>query len=126
MSYASELDTNKKNTVAFIEANPIELSLTPSGWIETESGGRVRSDLPPRPAQVFRLVDQSTAFFGNSPGLVTTSDGQQRKATHQLLGAYDAVMAVDDWWVLDGVRYEITEVLTFNGYERRGRVTRFA
>jgi hypothetical protein len=122
MSLQSELETQRRLTDMFIAANPITLALYPAGWVGSPSGGRARSATTPRAAQRFRLIDQSSTA-GNSPGPQRAGDGKQRAATHQLLGAYNAVMEIDDWWTAGGKRYEITELLPDNGYERRARVT---
>jgi hypothetical protein len=125
MSRDSELAFHSRVTQLFIAANPSELVLTQAGMVKTASGGRVRSDGPTRPAQTFRLIDQSTSF-GSTPGPVRTADGVSRRATHQLLGYRDAVFAVGDFWTGDdGRRYEIVEILPDNGYERRARVVAY-
>lgn len=125
MSVESELRNNRKNTSAFISAHPITLSLVPVESTRTPAGGITLTSAPPRAKQTFRLIDQSSTG-GNNPGLIRAGDGAQRKVTHQLLGAYDAEMAVGDYWLdAAGVRYEIVEMLPDNGYERRGQVYRY-
>lgn len=119
---SAELLVNRRNTKAFIWANPIAITLTPKVDTKTAAGGIVRSSTASRPAQVFRLIAQNSSV-GNSPGPLRTADGEARKSTFQLLGEWDAVMQVNDWWTgLDGRRYEVVELLPSNGYEVRGRV----
>jgi hypothetical protein len=120
-----ELAVNRKNTKAFIDARPSTLALIPTTVVRTEAGGKRASDGPPRVAQVLRVIEQASAY-GNSPGLLPTQDGQQRRVTYQLLGEFDAVMAVGDHWLdADGIRYEVRELLPYNGYERRARVVQY-
>jgi hypothetical protein len=126
MSIETELRINRKNTIAFIAARPVTVVLVPVEKVKTASGGTRLQDLPPRAAQVFRLLDQNSTT-GNVPGILTALDGRQLKAVFQLLGAYDSEMAVGDHWAGEGKeRYEIGELLPYNGYERRAQVIRLA
>jgi hypothetical protein len=124
MSVQAELRAQKAITRAFILAQPSSIALQPVIVAKTASGGTTREHAAPREAQILRLIDQST-ISGNSPGANRAEDGSQTKATHQLLGEYDATMAVGDWWESGGLRYEIVELLPFNGYERRAKVTQY-
>lgn len=125
MSNESELVVNRKNTKAFIAARPSTLALIPVQKTKTASGGTTYSDLPPRAEQVLRLI-QTTEAIGNVPGLLTSLDGRQLKVISQLLGPYDAEMAVGDHWMDEnGKRCEIGELLPYNGYERRAQVIRY-
>jgi hypothetical protein len=124
MSNASELAINKRNTVAFIAARPLVVRLIPQARVKTSSGGFRYEDSPARPEQTLRLIEQASAY-GNSPGLLQSSDGKQRRVQFQLLGAYDATIGVYDYWIADGLRYEVAELLPFNGYERRGQVIQY-
>lgn len=124
MSFAGELEVNKRNTVAFISARPMLVTLTPVQRVRTASGGTKVLDLPPRSPQTLRLIEQASAY-GNSPGLLQAQDGKQLKVTYQLLGPFDAVMGVGDHWSEGGITFEIAELLPFNGYERRGQVIQY-
>lgn len=125
MSVATELRAQRRNTAAFIAANAIVLELLPR--IRTKTGsGYTTTYGDPRPAQFFRLIDLSS-IVGNIPGRLRSSEGEQRKITHQLLGYWDCVMEVGDKWVdvVTGARYEIDELMPDNGYERRAKVIRY-
>src|SRR3954447_8578303 len=124
MSLQAELRANRRNTSAFIASRPLRLTLTPVLLSKTGSGGIQSIPQRSRSVQTMRLIDQSSAG-GNVPGLNRAGDGAQRKITHQLIGAYDSEMAVGDFWLADGARYEITELLPYNDYERRAMVTRY-
>jgi hypothetical protein len=124
MSVASELAVNRRNTLRFIAARPIVLRLTTTVTNRTETGGVALSDGPLRTAQTLRLIEQASAY-GNSPGLLPAQDGKQRRVRFQLLGAYDSEIAVGDHWIDAGVRFEVVELLPFNGYERRGQVVQY-
>lgn len=124
MSNATEILLQKRATALFIAANPLALALTPVTRVKTGTGF---SQTPgtPRPTQTFRLIDQSSVVVGNEPGRLRSSEGQERKITHQLLGTFDCEMAVMDFWLSPGARYEIDEILPDNGYERRAKVIRY-
>jgi hypothetical protein len=125
MSLEAELAINRRNTLRFIAARPLVLELVPSVTNRTETGGVALSDAPTRDAQTLRLIEQASAY-GNSPGLLPAQDGKQRRVRFQLLGAYDSTIAVGDHWIdTNGVRFEVVELLPFNGYERRGQVVRY-
>lgn len=121
MATAAELQIKRRQTLAFIAANPYAVTLIPRVEVRTGAGGRVGSDGPPRLPQTLRLIDQSSAS-GNSPGALRSQDGLQRKGTHMLLGPYDASMALGDHWTSGGKQYHISELLPDNGYEKRGMV----
>lgn len=124
MSNTSELRINRRNTLAFIQARPLALSLIPQQRTKTASGGFVYLPMPPRAEQTFRLIEQASAY-GNNPGLLQASDGKQRRVQFQLLGTWDSTIAVYDYWVMGGLRYEVVELLPFNNYERRGQVVQY-
>jgi hypothetical protein len=115
----------RKVTQSFVGANSITLALIPV--LKTKTGtGHTTVDGTPRAVQTFRLIDQSTEIVGNTPGRLRSSDGQNRKITHMLLGFWDAAMEAGDYWLdASGARYEIDEMLPDNGYERRAKVIRY-
>jgi|SRR6185312_4580407 len=125
MSATSERRIQRKNTDAFIKPVQITISLIPVIKTKT-SNGYASVDGEPRAPQVFRLIDQSSTIVGNNPGRLRSSEGQQRKITHQLLGYADCVWEVGDYWTDSiGGRFEIDELLPDNGYERRAKVIRY-
>lgn len=119
----NELRLQRKNTKAFIDANPITLALIPRATSNTGTGQQM-VDGTQRPEQTFRLIDQ-TRTSGPEPGTVLASDGQQRKAQYQLLGEYDAIIGLYDYWVDGGTRFEIANLIHHNDYEVRAQVIRY-
>lgn len=121
---ASELKFQRRNTEAFIKANPVTIALIPRTPVKSGTGTRYMNGTP-RDPQILRLIDQ-TRTFGAEPGTVVTADGLQRKAEYQLLGEHDAVIGQYDTWVdADGVRFEVGNLLPRNGYEVRAQVVRY-
>jgi hypothetical protein len=121
MNLEQELAFNRHQTGDFIAANPITLILIPKVEARTAAGGKVSADGPARLPQTLRLIDQGSGS-GSVPGPIRAADGLQRRATHMLLGMWDAVIQQGDHWTSGGKRYEVLEVLHDNGYEQRGKV----
>lgn len=119
-----ELEVQRSLTHAFIAANPVDLVLIPRERQMTGTGANL-VDLPPRPAQTVRIIDQSSTS-GPVPGTVVATDGKQRKVEYQLLGEWDATFGLMDYWVDGkGIRWEVAELLPYNNYEQRGQVVRY-
>jgi hypothetical protein len=114
----TELNIQRLNTNAFIAANPIAVTLIPRAKVLGGTGVKWQEGSP-RPLQVARLID--TGDRSAQPA----QDGVQRKDLFQLLLPFDGEVALDDYWVAAGLRYEVTSILPYNGYERRAEVTRY-
>lgn len=123
---ARELALQRTITLAFIMADPVTIVLTPRSDVRQPSGGVTTEDLEPRVPQVFRLISQS---FTTSPARSTSSAaaadaGQTRKYPFVLLGTWDAVVAVHDWWEDDhGQRWIVDQLQPSPAYEVRALVT---
>ena len=121
---ANELAMHRANTQAFIAANPSTLTLTPRTKQKT-GGGTAWIYGTPRPAQVMRLIDQSSTS-GPTPGSVRAADGIQRRVTYQLLGTWDATIGLYDTWTdAQGFVWTVDDLIPDNGYERRAEVSRY-
>lgn len=123
MSAAAELAINRLNTARFIAANQARIVLVPRLRRKDAYGTRW-VDGTPRAPQYMRLIDQSSS---NSPfpGMVKTLTGEERQVSFVLLGTYDALIAVGDYWEDDDhVRWEVAELLPENGYEQRAIAVR--
>lgn len=114
----SELNINRLNTNAFIAANPLVVELIPRAKVLSGTGVKWQEGAP-RPLQVARLIDTSER------SAQPAQDGVQRKDVFQLLLPFDGLVALDDYWIAGGIRYEVTNVLPYNNYERRAEVTRY-
>lgn len=120
----SELDHQIINTKAFIDANPVWLTLVPHTREKTGTGTRYIPGTP-RPMQKLRLIDQSSTS-GPQPGAVAGSDGIQRRVEYQMLGLPDAEIGkYDRWQDAHGIWWEVADLLPDNGYERRAQVVRY-
>lgn len=120
----NELKYQRMNTAAFIDANPVYLTLIPRTLQMTGSGIKYLPGVS-RPEQKFRVIDQ-TRTFGPEPGSLMGADGRQRKLEYQLLGVWDAVIGLYDYWVdNNGFLWEVADLLPDLGYERRAQVIRY-
>lgn len=116
---ALETTINRKNTLMFIQANPLVLALIPRERERTASGGSKYVDQPAREVQTFRLIprDETTLPTFNDEGI-------DRSYDLVLLGAFDAQMSIRDYWHDEnGFRYEVMDVQR-NSYEVKGAVVR--
>lgn len=121
---ALELQVNRSNTSAFIAANPSSVTLVPRTR-QTTGEGTVWIDGTPRPVQTVRIIDQSSGG-GPTPGTTTSADGQQRRVDWMMVGEWNAEFGQNDRWTGDdGATWEVTDLLPFNGYERRAMVVRY-
>lgn len=124
MATSAEQLFQRRNTLAFIQANPQQITLTPRSPVNSGTGRRwINQEI--REEQTFRLIDQSSTS-GPQPGDVLAGDGTQRKVTYQLLGRWDAAIGLWDFWIDSaGIKCEVVELLPDNGYERRAKVVRY-
>lgn len=112
-----ELRINRVNTLAFIAADPLSLTLQVRSAVRTPSGAYSRERQSERPAQQFKLIMQSPA--GGSIEQ-RTEDGTERQVDYILLGAWDAEIEVGDYWDDGfGQRWEVRAIVPRNGYETR-------
>lgn len=117
---SAELAILRDQTVWFIEANPIDLIVTPTRKVKTSSGAVTLQNLAARPVQRLRLISMSAS---QKPKI--TDDGVEREIDLTLLGPFDAQLDVGDWWRDgEGLKYEIVEMVPFNGYEVRALVVK--
>lgn len=124
----AEIRAQRKNTHAFILADPSTISLTPSAETKLPSGGVGIANGAPRPIQTFRLIPTSHTERPRRSvtGTAGTSSGQQRRHEFTLLGEWDAMMEPGDWWEDErGEKWLIDEMVPHNGYETRGLVTAY-
>jgi hypothetical protein len=124
MRSAAELKALRAGTVAFIAANPVQLTLTPRKRI-TSGTGTTFQNMPARNEQTLCLIDQSTTR-SPSPGVVQTSDGRERLVEFVLLGRWDAKVELWDTWTDANGVWEVAQVFPDNGYELRAAVVRHA
>lgn len=102
----TELQINRRTTLAFIAADPLHLVLTPHNSEKTASGGMKFTPGDPKPEEVFRMIPMSDV----QPS-VTTPDGIQLLPTFVLMGVYSSLMDRWDTFVLNGQKYQIVSTI---------------
>lgn len=118
-------ESQRRLTREFIASSPVILALVPGVDEKLPSGGVVTGDGVPRPIQMFRLIPMShTEQPARSTSASASADaGIQRRYDYTLLGEWDAVMRVKDhWYTEDGQKLVIENMVSYNGYERKGLV----
>jgi len=120
-----ELRYHRTNTTAFIAVKPSVITLTPRDRVRQPSGGFKYVDKAVRAAQVFRIIELGA---NQTPPIIQLTDGTQREAEFWLLGQWDALVDIDDYWtaVDPGTGNERTwivgDIVRPNGYETRALV----
>ena len=119
---AHELETQKRLTHVFIEmSGAVEIVLTPRSRVRQPSGGFVLTAGTPRASQRMKLIEASAP--SSLSDLSVTLDGVQRKIELELLGVWDAAVAVYDTFEYDGRDWEVVSIPFFNGWERKAVVS---
>lgn len=124
MSEDWELLIQRKNTLKFINADPVSLVLTRESRIDTGDGGYKKGPPTEIAVQTFRLIPQTDPI-----SQIQTPDGIQLITSFMLLGTHDCDMARWDEFTLNGVRMMIVgpvrpEYTVLNVYERKAEVAR--
>lgn len=120
-SNATELAVDRRNTAAFIAADPTILRLTPRVRTKSSTGGFVWDEQPPRPAQTFKIVESNS----RAQTATRVIGGTQHEVEFTLLGHWDAIIGENDIFEHDGREWEVIALDHFNGYEQRAAVIRF-
>lgn len=114
-----ELQVLRQQTVDFIQANPINISMQRMDTASDGAGG-VTLQQTTLATQTFRLIS-----LGTGGGAVErrTVDGQMVFPDFVLLGEYTANLQNGDVFFIDGIKYEIVYVRLDRRYELWGEVS---
>lgn len=102
----TEQQVHERNTLAWIEADPVVLALTRTIYADDGAGGRVRTGEIVLPLQTMR-IDRSTNM---SIQFVTTPAGTEVPERFRLVGMPTADIASGDSFFLNGAFYQVTHV----------------
>lgn len=126
LELSRELEYQRKNTKAFIDADPIEVNLIERIRTATGAGGWKFTGEVPRNPQIMRLLPQSDIM-----GQVQTPDGIQLTPGYVLLGEHSALMQRWDVFELNTIKFMVVSPvrpdvrLYTNAYERKADVARY-
>lgn len=121
-----EITYQRRNTKAFIDADPIQVTLTETPRTETADGGWRKGAPVARDLQTFRLIPQSDIM-----PQVQTPDGIALTPGYVLLGEHSCIMERWDTFELNGLKFMIVSPvrpdvrLYVNAYERKADVARY-
>ncbi|AAN02078.1 gp24 [Mycobacterium phage Barnyard] len=114
---AAELALHRKGTRDFINRDKTSLVLYPTNetWV---AGTKVYNDVPPRPAQDFKVIWPGA----DQGGKVNTDEGTETsRYDFILVGNWDAVVEIGDHWTEgddeNRQTYVVEWVQPYNGYE---------
>lgn len=110
----------RKTTSAYIADDPVTIALNvgKAGAVEQPSGGYLNVAGDTRDPQTFKMIGAN-----NDGSALSDNDGATTASReYWLVGEWDALVSVGDWWVDGGCRYTVVELTAENGYERKVRV----
>lgn len=106
------VEIHRANTARFIDLDPTTIALK----TRTEqfiAGTRKRTDGPTRSPQLFKVI-WGTVGAGFVPII---AGGETRRFDFILVGNYDAIVDIGDYWTVNGQDNEIGYIYPPNGYE---------
>jgi hypothetical protein len=113
LTNALEIAIHRKNTKRFIDADSTKITLVPNSE-QFVDGTKKFIQGTPRPEQTLKIIWQGDT------GMVRQIDNAQsgvRRFDFILLGEYDAVIEVGDFWRVGTQEYRIEYVYPYNDYE---------
>lgn len=117
----------RKQTKWFIDDDPFIITLVPRVAENRPGGGVEMVAGTPRAPQTVKLVYTGSARgVAGQEGVQVTTDGRERRYDYVVVGMWDMVCEVGDYWTdLAGNRWEITGFIPNNEYERRATASAF-
>lgn len=102
-----ELLAMRRQVLAFIEAQPIQLRLQRPTWTDSAAGGRIEGDPVQLAWQRFRLVPFKRRLTRQT---VDTQDGDIPLTEYVLVGRHNADVQTDDYFEYSGRTYRVVGV----------------
>ena len=121
----AEMAINRELTAWYIANDPTSIVLIPHVAVRQPGGGNKFVDQPPRPAQIFKLIQMSyTERPVTATGTGNSGSGVQRQYDFTLLGNWDATVGQNDWWEdpVTEQRWVVDAISPWNGYEVKALV----
>jgi hypothetical protein len=120
---ATYFANQRELTSAYIAENPTQVILTPNTKTRTSSGGYVWTPGVPRASQTVRLIEY-TSVVGQ--GGARSSEGEVHEHRWTMMMEWDAIAALYDTFVYDGVTWSVVDFLPKDNYQVRALVDRYA
>lgn len=116
----AETDAQRRQTKAFIDAEPTDIRLQRAELTPNGAGGTRIGAASPLPPQTVRLLIPTITSGQGERQLL---DGEAVAIDYVLLGEWDADVKRGDWFYLNGVKYEIVSTRPTSDYEIKAEVT---
>lgn len=113
-----DLATNRRLTKAFIDFNPVTITLIPRAKVKKPAGGFAWEEQAPREPQVVTITEPATL-----PRPQVTVDGIDREVDFILIAEHSAQVARSDVFIHQGRDWEVVDLFIDNGYEIRALVS---
>ena len=113
MSVSTENLVHRLGTERFIAADPSQITLK-TRQTTMVAGTKTVVNGPDRPEQTFKIIwnyDNGVARF------IQGDRGGVRRFDFILVGTYDAIVAIGDYWTVGNQRFEIEYLFPGNDYE---------
>lgn len=107
-----ELNLHRIGTKRFIDSDPTEIVLTPR-TAQIVAGTKKFVDGVPRAMQRFKIVWAGDNGIVRIPG----QEGGVRRFDFIIVGEYDAVVAIHDFWKVENQEFTVEYVFPSLGYE---------
>lgn len=122
MPLTAMLSAQRRMTHWFIETDPSDIVLIPRDKVKVPGGGEEWVNLAPRPSQRVKMIFP----FGQSDGIIATTDAQELKYQFIMVGEWNATIHTNDFWQdSDGQWWTVTGISPYNGYEVKAMITTF-
>lgn len=122
----SLINALRKGTQVGINIDSHEIVLTPHLRVKKDGGVSELVPQTPRPPQKFTIqaVEATLSGISGAGGGVTKSEGAELHTwAYELVGAYNAEIAIGDTWKEGETTYRVVGLQPFNNYERRAVVS---
>jgi hypothetical protein len=110
----------RRQTTAYLNAEPRDVVLLRSDLQDDGAGGKIESQPVPLAPQVFRLVPFKRRLTHTQS---TITEGTVTVSSYALVGRWDADVQKGDEFVLDGGRYRVESVEPGRDYRTLADVT---
>lgn len=123
MAVTNEMERRigERNTQAFIDANPLVVSLFRPQRQRTEAGGMVKTSPLQLPPQKFRIVPMSGLVWDRSR--TTPDEGRIDDVTEELIGMPDADVQKADYLECEtGGWYRVEHISPVRGFRSEARL----
>lgn len=118
MSSNVETEMQRKQTKAYIAADPTTVILNRAETVPNGAGGFTHGAPSARSPQVCKFIAPSDTATERQ-----MLDGQMVQVDWVLLFEYDADVKRGDWFFQDGIKYEVVTVRHTGRYEVKAEVT---